>query len=71
MSSVELHVSAGLAARLRDVAAKRGVEPDELAEQAIAEFIDPDPFEFIGSIQSSEITGENADQFLRSSDFGS
>lgn len=71
MTADELHVSAGVAARLRHEALQRGMEPGALAEQAILAFLDQDPFEFIGSIHSSEVTGREADRYLRSSNFGS
>ncbi len=56
--------------RLVARASETGLSASELATQAIAQFLEQDPYEFVGSFSSESLRGRDVDELLADSDFG-
>lgn len=59
-----------LVARLRKRAERDGVAVEDLASQALSEWLDQDPHEFIGIGASDRARGSRADDLLAEHNFG-
>ncbi len=55
--------------RLRDRAAREGIELSALVRRQLSEINEIDPFEFVGSFES-DVAARDADGFLREQGFG-
>ena len=71
MTRLVLELDDAAAQRLAGRAAREGIEPSVLAQRLLTEASEIDPFEFIGSFESDDVTGRDVDDFLRDSGFGS
>jgi hypothetical protein len=69
---VDLHVQLDdtVGAKLRERAARLGVQPEALVEQAVAALLASDPFEFVGLGESDHLRGDAVDDLLAEHGFG-
>jgi hypothetical protein len=69
---VDLHVQLddAVGARLRDRAARLGIEPEVLVSRAVEKLLASDPLEFVGLGASDQLRGESTDEQLAEHGFG-
>ena len=70
MSVVRVSLPQDVADDLERRARRDGVTVDEAATTALRQFLERDPFEFVGITRSTAITGERADEALSEFEFG-
>jgi hypothetical protein len=71
MTSLTVEIDDESAEQLRRRAAREGVAPAELAARLLAEAAaEPDPFDFVGSVDSDVLGARDADSFLAERGFG-
>ncbi len=68
MSTVE--IPQHIADRLRERAARDGVDAEHLASRVLEQWLEKDPHEFIGHGSSPRLQGDRADELLERSGFG-
>lgn len=59
-----------LAERIQMRAKSQGRSLSEVIAEALGTVLDENPFEFVAAFGSSEVTGADADAFLRRENFG-
>lgn len=64
MSSVSFNLEGEDADRLRELALRAGVSPEDLARETVIRYLRQDPFEFVGAGTSENLKGSIADKLL-------